>query len=183
MFKRILFVLFLQGKQESLERAELINLNFLFWCSQAKRFYYVTTALLFLKMTIFTYDICLDSESEILMAVQKKCNFVKTCPWFSRKNLWCDHFVPITRESTLIYAIKIFLREDCPYSELFWFVFSHLWTECGEILRISPYLVQMWENTDQNNSKYGHFLRSKSDDWSIAIIKPCKYHLHSDVQK
>ena len=108
MFKRILFVLFLQGKQESLERAELINLNFLFWCSQAKRFYYVTTALLFLNRTIFTYDICLDSESEILMAVQRKCNFVKTCPWFSRKNLWCDHFVPITRESTLIYAIKIF---------------------------------------------------------------------------
>ena len=28
------------------------------------------------------------------------------------------------------------------------------------ILIISPYSVRMWENTDQNNSKYGHFLRS-----------------------
>ena len=28
------------------------------------------------------------------------------------------------------------------------------------ILRISLYSVQMWENTDQNNSEYGHFLRS-----------------------
>ena len=33
-------------------------------------------------------------------------------------------------------------------------IFPHL-------LRISPYSVRMWENTDQNNSKYGHFLRSE----------------------
>ena len=25
---------------------------------------------------------------------------------------------------------------------------------------ISPYSVRMWENTDQKNSRYGHFLRS-----------------------
>ena len=30
----------------------------------------------------------------------------------------------------------------------------------GEKLRISPHSVQMLENTDQNNSEYGHFLRS-----------------------
>ena len=29
-----------------------------------------------------------------------------------------------------------------------------------EILRISLYSVQMWENADQNNSEYGHVLRS-----------------------
>ena len=28
------------------------------------------------------------------------------------------------------------------------------------MLRIFPYSEQMWENTDQNNCKYGHFLRS-----------------------
>ena len=33
-------------------------------------------------------------------------------------------------------------------------------TEYGEVLRISPYSVQMRENVDQNNSEYGHFLRS-----------------------
>ena len=27
-------------------------------------------------------------------------------------------------------------------------------------LRISPYSVRMWENVDQNNSKYIHFLHS-----------------------
>ena len=31
----------------------------------------------------------------------------------------------------------------------FWFVFSRIRTEYGELLRISPYSVQMRENTDQ----------------------------------
>ena len=52
------------------------------------------------------------------------------------------------------------LRKKCPYSELFWSAFSSIWTEYGEIQNISPYSVRMWENKDQNNSKYGHFLRS-----------------------
>ena len=43
---------------------------------------------------------------------------------------------------------------------VFWFVFSRIRTECGEILPISPYSVRMRENTDQKNSKYGHFSRS-----------------------
>ena len=47
------------------------------------------------------------------------------------------------------------LREKCPYSELFWSVFSRIRTEYGEI-----YSVRMQENTDQNNSEYGHFLHS-----------------------
>ena len=42
-------------------------------------------------------------------------------------------------------------REKSPYSELFRSTFS-----C--ILSISLYPVQMWENTDQINSQYGHFL-------------------------
>ena len=50
--------------------------------------------------------------------------------------------------------------KKCLYSELFWPVFFRIWTEYGDILRISPYSVQMRENTDHNNSKYGHFLRS-----------------------
>ena len=54
------------------------------------------------------------------------------------------------------------LRKKCPYSELLWSAFSRIRTECGEILRISPYSVRMRENADQNNSEYGHFLRSES---------------------
>ena len=43
------------------------------------------------------------------------------------------------------------LREKCPYSALFWSAFSRIWTECGEILHIPLYSVQMRENADQNN--------------------------------
>ena len=52
------------------------------------------------------------------------------------------------------------LREKCPYSGFFWSVFSRIWTEYGEILRISAYSVRMRQNADQKNSKYGHFSRS-----------------------
>ena len=44
--------------------------------------------------------------------------------------------------------------------------FSRIRTEYGEILRISPYSVRTagrcGKNADQNNSEYGHFLRSDS---------------------
>ena len=53
------------------------------------------------------------------------------------------------------------LRKKCTYSELFWSVFSCIRTEYGEIRSIFLYSVRMRWNTDQNNSQYGHFLRSK----------------------
>ena len=40
---------------------------------------------------------------------------------------------------------------------VFWSAFSHIRTEYREVLRISPYAVQMRENVDQNNFEYGHF--------------------------
>ena len=62
------------------------------------------------------------------------------------------------------------LREKNPYLELFWSVFSRIRTEYGKILRISPCLVRMRENTDQNNSKYGQFLRSVGY-WELRYIQ------------
>ena len=52
------------------------------------------------------------------------------------------------------------LREKFRYSELFWSIFSRIYTEYEEMRIISPYLVRMRENTDQNNSEYWHILRS-----------------------
>ena len=44
-------------------------------------------------------------------------------------------------------------------------------SEYGEILRISPYLARMRENVDQNNSEYGHFLRSGSHNhYSQSVL-------------
>ena len=48
-----------------------------------------------------------------------------------------------------------------------WSVFSHIRTEDGEIRSIFPYSVRMRENTDQENSKYGHF--SRSDTFSLEV--------------
>ena len=59
---------------------------------------------------------------------------------------------------------RMSLHKKCPYLELFWSVFSHIWTEYGEIRSISPYSARMRESTDQNNSEYGHFLRSVSSE-------------------
>ena len=77
-----------------------------------------------------------------------------------------DVYVTVDFPGTTFFLLGYFfllchpLREKCPYSELFWSVFSRIWTEYGEIFRISLYSVQMWENVDQHNSEYGHFLRS-----------------------
>ena len=54
------------------------------------------------------------------------------------------------------------MRENTTYSGFFRSAFSRLWTEYGDILRISPYSVRMRENTDQNNSKYGNISDSES---------------------
>ena len=37
-----------------------------------------------------------------------------------------------------------------------------IYQQYGEIWSISPYLVRMWENTDQKNSVFGHFSSSAS---------------------
>ena len=70
--------------------------------------------------------------------------------------------------------IKWTLRKKFPYSELFWSVFSRIRTVYGEIRSISRYSVRMQENTDQNNSKYGHFSRSGSIMWRISSVKKTK---------
>ena len=74
------------------------------------------------------------------------------------------------------------LREKCPYSEIFWSIFSCIGTEYGEILRISPYSVRMRENTDLKNAKYGHFLRrdqhlrmKTKHRYNIRILEYCKF--------
>ena len=67
------------------------------------------------------------------------------------------------------------LRENCSYVEFFWFVFSRLRTEYGEIVRISPYSVRMRENTDQKNCEYWHFSLSAvlHADRSCSVIETC----------
>ena len=89
---------------------------------------------------------------------------------------WNLETIPNLLKLSEIFGNMI-LREKCPCLELFWSVFSRIQTEYGEIRNISPYSVQMRENTDQNNSEYGHFLRSvtfNSDSLKYLTIIPHK---------
>ena len=74
------------------------------------------------------------------------------------------------------------MREKCHFSELFWSVFSSIWTKWGQILSISPHSVRMRENADQNNSEYGQFLRTQYFSFfeGIELIRKssCSHPLH-----
>ena len=67
------------------------------------------------------------------------------------------------------------LREKCPYSELFWSVFSSIRTGYGDTRSFSPYSVWMRENTEQNTSEYVHFLRSVKVNKRDPTIKETLY--------
>ena len=75
------------------------------------------------------------------------------------------------------------IREKCPYSEFFWSVFSRIWTEYGEKLRIFSFSNQMWENTDQSNSKYGHILRCVRHSILVEHLQFCQASLIETFQK
>ena len=75
------------------------------------------------------------------------------------------------------------LREKCPYSEFFWSVFSCICTEYGEILSMSPYSARLRENTNQKNSKYGHFSHSVENLDSIFQKKKKKKMKKRNAQR
>ena len=45
------------------------------------------------------------------------------------------------------------LRKKSLYLHFFWSVFSHIWTEYGNLQSKSPYSVRMRENADQKDSE------------------------------
>ena len=47
---------------------------------------------------------------------------------------------------------------------VFGVILIHIFLYLDWILRISPYSVRMWENADQYNSEYGHFIRSDNQN-------------------
>ena len=86
---------------------------------------------------------CSFNKRKALFTAFLKCQF-KYCPiawmFYSRHT------------SNKVNRLHETLRENCPNTEFFfWSVFSGIWTEYGEILRISPYSVRMRENMDQEN--------------------------------
>ena len=103
------------------------------------------------------YGYCIFHPSQFLLNVEKSGESFET---------FVSHILRPFSKWFIIYLLSqnFTLRKKCPYSELFWSAFSRIRTEYGEILRISPYSVQMRENPDQNNSEYGHFSCSVYDN-------------------
>ena len=66
----------------------------------------------------------------------------------------------------LVKNTSLTLRKNCPYSELFWSVFS----------------PNVGKNADQNNSEYGHFSRSVREIYIYNSyrdkLQVSKYSLH-----
>ena len=53
----------------------------------------------------------------------------------------------------------------------FWFVFSRIRTEYGEMLRISPYSVRMRENTNQKKLRiWTHFTQCVGNGWKWLVM-------------
>ena len=73
------------------------------------------------------------------------------------------------QEQHSVFSVKGTLRQKCPYLEFFWSVFSRIRTEYGDFASKSLYSVVMWENTDQKNSEYGHFLHSGNGNSFMVI--------------
>ena len=69
----------------------------------------------------------------------------------------------------VIYSLNYSLRGKCPYSELFWPVFSRIWTKYGEIRGIYAYLVRMRELRTRISLNMDTF-RAVIDIFKIAWI-------------
>ena len=82
---------------------------------------------------------------DILTKIQKLTHFLKF--------LYSDFL-------TIYVFVPITLCKKCPYLEFLRSVFSHIWTEYGDLQSKATYSVQMRENTDQKKSEYGHLSRS-----------------------
>ena len=57
-------------------------------------------------------------------------------------------------------SIRAFLDDTAWKVSVFGVILVRIFLYSGWIRGISPYSVRMKENADQNNSEYGHFLRS-----------------------
>ena len=119
------------------------------------------------------------SKNEVFWCcvIPKRCWYHNHETWAKRKIKWLLLFtiimdVPFLRLDTSRHVLWTFLFSTfwflrlhiitvCPYSEVFWSVFSRIRIEYGEIRSICLYSVRMWENADQKNSEYGYFSRSE----------------------
>ena len=66
-----------------------------------------------------------------------------------------SNFVLLMDNLQVETSLESTLPKKCLYSEFFWCVFSRIWPEYGDLQSKSPYSVQMRENCDFGNPKFG----------------------------
>ena len=76
----------------------------------------------------------------------------------------------ISQKTTPSLFLNPSLHELYPYTQFFWSVFSHIWTEYGEILPISPYSVRMRKKIRTRKSTITrNFYTVVPCYWSLSI--------------
>ena len=81
-------------------------------------------------------------------------------------------FVKIGPETSKFSTSWSKLRKNCPYSELFWSVFFSHFSTFGlntERYSVSLRIQSESVNLHQNNSEYGHFLRSANVSYTSSL--------------
>ena len=78
---------------------------------------------------------------------------------------------------TLLNFHRKALYKKCPHSEFFWSALSRIWIEDGELKSKSPFFVQMWENTDQKNFKFGPFSLTEHLQSIPGFSKATSHHV------
>ena len=66
-------------------------------------------------------------------------------------------------------------HEICPNTEFFWSVFSRIWTEYGDLLRKSPYSVQIWKIRTRKKPVFGQF--SHTDVFKNSVNDKILYYI------
>ena len=102
--------------------------------------------------------------------IYDQVSFSQCCSSRVRTPLDNCFFLLVTVPLSKLYWLYS-LCEKCPIWSFFWYVFSHIWAEYGDLRSKSPYSVQMRENTDQKNSALGHFSRIDFDIEEIVSLQ------------
>ena len=114
-----------------------------------------------LKHYIFFFKSIFKNNKRYRQYLSNLCNLENKTPkdalWsYIHQKIHISFFINVLSSGT--NALRVALLKRCSYSELFWSVFAAFGLNT-EICSANPYSVRMWENTGQENSEYGHFLR------------------------
>ena len=90
------------------------------------------------------------SDTALIQVLIVYCKNIKGALFYLLKkvvNLIATFFLRIS--NAYFFYIYYSLSKKCPYSELFWSVFSRIWTEYGEI----PYLFIFSPNAEKHGQE------------------------------